>query len=89
MIAVILGLQNYGGISMDLETLTKMVQDKTGLDEAKAKMAVTVVLSQVKEKLPAPAQVYIDQILGGAQGDGSSSSIADVVKGGLGGLMGG
>jgi hypothetical protein len=71
---------------MDLDSLTKLVQEKTGLDEAKARMAVTVVLNQVKDKLPAPAQGYIDQMLGGEEG--GDTSVSDIVKGGLGGLLG-
>ena len=69
---------------MNLDSLTKLVQEKTGLDEMKARLAVTVVLGQVKEKLPAPAQGYIDQMLGEEGG----SSLGDMVKGGLGGLLG-
>lgn len=74
---------------MDLDSLTKIVQEKTGLDEAKAKMAVQVVLQQVKGKLPAPAQGYIDTLLtGSGEGGESGGSIQDMVKGGLGSLLG-
>lgn len=71
---------------MDLDSLTKLVQEKTGLDEEKAKLAVTIVLNQVKSKLPAPAQGYVDQLLGGE--GGAPSSVGDMLKDGLGGLMG-
>ncbi len=70
---------------MDVDSLTAMVSEKTGLDEAKAKMAVVAVLTQVKEKLPAPAQMYVDQMLG----EEATESVTDAIKGGLGGLLGG
>ena len=70
---------------MDVDSLTAMVSEKTGLDEGKAKMAVVAVLTQVKEKLPAPAQVYVDQMLG----EEAAESVTDAIKGGLGGLLGG
>lgn len=69
---------------MDIDQLTAMVSEKTGLDEAKSKMAVVAVLTQVKEKLPAPAKMYIDQMLGAE----ATESVTDAIKGGLGGLLG-
>jgi len=63
-----------------------MVQDKTGLDEDKARMAVTLVLNQVKGKLPAPAQGYIDTMLSNKESSGGG--LADTIKGGLGGMLG-
>ena len=71
---------------MDLETLTKMVSEKTGIGEDKAEMAVRMVLGQVKEKLPAPAQGYIDQMLGS---DTPEGTLKNAISSGLGSLMGG
>lgn len=75
---------------MDLQSLTKIVSEKTGLGEDKAKMAVQVVLQQVKAKLPAPAQGYIDQMLNEGDSEPSAGdSVKDAVVSGLGGLLGG
>ena len=62
-----------------MDELVKLVSQKTGLPEATAKQAVTVVLDYLKDKLPAPFAGQIDAVLeGGAP---------DLAKG-LGGLFG-
>lgn len=48
---------------MDLENLVALLREKTGMDEEKARQTIEVVLKQVREKLPAPAQSYIDSMM--------------------------
>jgi hypothetical protein len=64
-----------------MEELTKLVAQKTGLPEAKAKVAVETVLKFLKDKLPDPIAAQLDTILEGGQA-------ADLL-GSLGGLLGG
>ena len=72
---------------MTLESIAKMVDEKTGIGESNATMAVRIVLEQVKGKLPTMAQGYVDQIL---QGESSGeSSASDVASGLLGKVLGG
>lgn len=66
-----------------MEELVKMVSDKTGLSEDKAKMAVETVVSFMKGKLPAPVAGQIDGLLSGKAAD-----MGDIAKG-LGGMLGG
>ncbi|MBN2148618.1 MAG: hypothetical protein JW726_14620 [Anaerolineales bacterium] len=65
-----------------MDELIKLVAKKTGLPEAKAKIAVETVLNFIKEKLPEPLGSQIDNLLGG--GDLPT----DLLQG-LGGLFGG
>ena len=48
---------------MDLENLVALLREKTGMDEEKARQTIEVVLNQMREKLPAPAQAYIDSLM--------------------------
>lgn len=68
---------------MDLDSLVAMVTEKTGIEENKAKMAIEVVLNQVKEKLPSPAQGYIDSMMSTEPiADGSETiGISDAISG--------
>lgn len=65
-----------------MDELTKMIADKVGITEAQARQAVEMVLSVLKEKLPAPAAAQVEAALTGDLGD-----VGDVL-GGLGGLLG-
>jgi len=62
-----------------VEELIKMVADRVGIDESKAKMAVDLVISQLKHKLPGPIG---DQLESALDGDGGGP------LGGLGGALG-
>jgi hypothetical protein len=64
-----------------MEELIKLVSQKAGLPEDKAKVAVETVITFLKGKLPAPVASQIDGLLGGGTQPG------DMLKG-LGGLLG-
>ncbi len=66
-----------------MDELVKMISKKTGLSEAKAKVAVDLVVEYLKGKLPAPVAGQIDAVLGG----GGAGAMGDVAKG-LGGILG-
>lgn len=65
-----------------MEELIKLVSQKTGLSEDKAKVAVDTVIGYLKKNLPAPISGQIDSLLGG------TGTIEDLAKG-LGSLLGG
>lgn len=69
---------------MNVDTLSKLVQDKTGISKENADAAVRLVLEKVKEQLPAPAQGFVDQMLGQQSADAGAGA-----AGMLGKLMGG
>lgn len=68
-----------------MEQITKMVAEKTGMNEAMARVAVDTVIGFLKERLPAPARGLVDTALA-AQGAGGA---AGAVPAGLGGMLGG
>jgi hypothetical protein len=64
-----------------MDELVKLVSQKTGLAEDKARDAVMTVLGFLKERLPAPIAGQLDGLLGGA-----GSGMQDMAKG-LGGML--
>ena len=60
-----------------MDQLVKMVVEKTGIPEDKARMAVQVVASYLKDKVPGPMAGQIDSALAGGS-----------AQGGLGGALG-
>jgi len=64
-----------------MDELIKLVAQKTGIPEAKAKVAVETVLKFLKDKLPDPIAAQLDGLLAG----GSPTDLL----GSLGGLLGG
>lgn len=72
-----------------MNEIVKLVSQKTGLDEAKAKQAVDTVVGYLRNKLPAPIASQLDSVLGdgGAQ-KGSRGGVGDVAKN-IGGMFGG
>ena len=64
-----------------MQELIKLVSQKTGLPEDKAKIAVDTVINFLKQKLPAPIASQIDAVL-------TEGGPDDLVKG-LGSLLGG
>lgn len=60
-----------------MDELVKLVADKTGLSEDKAKIAVNAVLGFLKDRLPGPIAGQIDSVLGGK---GSSPGLGDVAQ---------
>lgn len=65
---------------MAVDELIKRVAEKTGIPEAKAKVAVDTVVDFLKQRLPAPVASQVDAVLSGA-------SMTDMAKG-LGGMLG-
>lgn len=68
-----------------MDSIVKLVAEKTGLSESQAKMAVDTVASYLKTKLPAGVGAQVDSFL--QDGSGSAVGLADGVKDGLGGLF--
>jgi hypothetical protein len=72
-----------------MNELVNVVCQKTGLDEAKAKQAVDVVLGFVRNKLPAPLAAQVDKVIGGdgeaSKGAGGMGSVAKSIGGMFGG----
>ena len=70
---------------MDLDSLSKIVQERAGISKESADIAVRIVLEKVKERLPAPAQPMVDKMLSGEAAGGAGGGLGSM----LGGLMGG
>ena len=65
-----------------MDELIKMVSQKTGLPQDKAKVAVETVINFLKQKLPPNMAGSIDAVLAGG-------NLPDDLTKGLGGLLGG
>ncbi len=46
-----------------MDELVKLVQQKTGISEDQAKMAVTTVIDFIKQRLPQPIAAQVDGVL--------------------------
>jgi hypothetical protein len=64
-----------------MDELVKMISQKTGIAEDKARLAAETAIKFLKDKLPAPIAGQIDAVLGGSGG------LDDVARG-LGGMLG-
>lgn len=60
-----------------MKELIKLVSQKTGLDEGKAKMTLEVIIGYFKEKLPAPVFSQIENTLG----EGFAGKVGEFAKG--------
>ncbi len=69
-----------------MDELIKLVQQKVGISEDQARMAVTTVLGFVKEKLPEPIASQVDGLLAG--NTAGPMGQADGLMGSMGGLFG-
>ena len=67
-----------------MDEIVKLVAQKTGLSEDKAKTAVETVIGFLKDKLPGPIAGQIDSVLGGKGDAGGLGGVAQ----GLGGMFG-
>jgi uncharacterized protein (DUF2267 family) len=65
-----------------MDELVKKISEKVGITEAQAQQAVDMVLSVLKERLPAPVASQVEAVL-----KGDVSDLGDVL-GGVGGLFG-
>jgi hypothetical protein len=74
-----------------MDELIAQVSQRTGLPPDKARLAVQVVIEQLKGRLPAPIAGHLDQFLatgstGGAQKGAGAGGLADIAQG-LGGMF--
>lgn len=67
-----------------MDELVKLVSQKTGLSDDKARVAVETVVGFLKDKLPAPIAAQLDSVLGG---EGGASGLGGIAQG-LGGMFG-
>ncbi len=65
-----------------MDELIKLVSQKTGLPQDKAKVAVDTVVNFIKSKLPPAIAGQVDAVLAGG-------NVQDNLTKGLGGLLGG
>jgi len=70
-----------------MKEIIKMVASKTGMSESVAKIAVDVVVSQLKSKLPAGVSSQIDSLLGDSSSGKSSNPLGGLTDK-LGGILG-
>ena len=68
-----------------MDSIVKLVAEKTGISESQAKVAVDTVAGYLKTKLPAGVGSQVDSFLGGS--GSSAGGLADGLKDGLGGLF--
>lgn len=62
-----------------MDELIKLVSQKTGLPEDKAKVAVDTVIGFLKERLPAPLASQLDNVLGSSgPGQGLAKGLGDL-----------
>ena len=78
-----------------MDEIVKMVADRVGIPPDKARMAVDVVVSQLKGRLPAPIASQLDNALraggqGGTAAGGATGGMPDIgsIGKGLGGMLG-
>jgi uncharacterized protein (DUF2267 family) len=69
----------------EMNELTKLVAQKTGLSEEMAKTAVETVLDYLKQRLPAPIAAQVEGLL--ASDTGSAKGMAADLGKGLGGIL--
>lgn len=69
-----------------METIVKLVVEKTGISEDQAKIAVETVLAQLKQRLPEPYAKNLDTLL--ASDLSGAIDKLDDVAGMLGGFLG-
>ena len=69
-----------------MANIVQLVQEKTGISEEQAKMAVDTVVGYLKDKLPAPIASQVDSVLG-ADASGTLDQASSML-GGLGGMFG-
>ena len=56
------------------QELIRMVAERTGLSEDKARSAAETVIGYLKDKLPAPVSAQLDNITGGGSSGGGGSN---------------
>ncbi len=69
-----------------MDSIVKLVAEKTGISESQAKLAVDTVAGYLKTKLPAGVGSQVDSFLQSG-GTGSIGDLADGLKDSMGGLF--
>ena len=65
-----------------MDTLIKLIQQRTGIDESQARTAAETVLGFLKDRLPGPVAGQLDRALaGGTQTGEGDGSMMDAAKG--------
>ncbi len=62
-----------------MDELVRLIQDKTGIDEAQARGAAETAINFIKERLPEPLRGQVDGLMSGTGGGAPD----------LGGMLGG
>jgi uncharacterized protein (DUF2267 family) len=70
------------------QTIVELVSEKAGISEDQAQVAVTTVVTFMKDRLPDPIAGQIDGLLT-QDVSGVAGHVDELLKGGLGGLLGG
>jgi hypothetical protein len=85
-----LGLGPAAGGETDMNELVTLVQQKTGISQEMAQQVVDVVVSHLKNRLPAPMAAGIDSLLAGGQpqAPGEGGGLMERAESMVGGLMG-
>ncbi|MBK8805513.1 MAG: DUF2267 domain-containing protein [Bacteroidales bacterium] len=71
-----------------MEVLVKLVSEKAGISEAQAKMAIQMVTSFLKDKMPAGIGNQVESFIGGSSKAGSSNDMLGGITDSLGGMFG-
>lgn len=61
-----------------MDELIKLIQQRTGIDEAQARGAAETVIGFLKERLPAPIAGQIDGVVGGGGAGGPLGGLGDL-----------
>ncbi len=69
-----------------MDNIVKMVTEKAGISEARAKLAVDTVVSFLKDKMPAGVGSQVESFVSG--GAGSIGDLAGGLKDKVGGMFG-
>ncbi len=61
-----------------MDELIKLIQQRTGIDEAQARGAAETVIGFLKERLPAPIAGQIDGVIEGGEAGGPLGGLGDL-----------
>lgn len=71
-----------------MEVLVKLVSEKAGISEAQAKMAIQLVTTFLKDKMPAGIGNQVESFISGSSKSGSSNDMLGGITDTLGGMFG-
>lgn len=64
-----------------MDDLIKMVTDRVGIPQDKARSAVELIVGQIKSRLPGPVGSQIDNALSGGNGGGLGGAVGGIGSG--------